>query len=487
MINRKLLDVLYRLDPNERKRLRLLLQSPYFNPVQQTGNLIELYDYIISYNAEETHPMLDKARVFAHFFPDKTYLEKEKSALDSLMSRLFGLVRTFLAQEQLQRQPDDSEFREHFAWLQFCRKHGLEDRFWQVVQTLKKLQEERPFRDALYFHQQFKLAEEIAAFRTLSNSFQDDANIGNTSTYLDTYYSILNLEMICALQYQQHIARNDARPDMKQVEQILNLARKGGFEHLPLFELHVLVFRLLSDPDHEGFRSDFETLLEKSRPQIPIDVYSNLKAYERHFWIRKYTKTGDPLYREKLFSLYKEHFEQGYFYVDGSITVTSLRMLVVFALQLGHFDWVKRVLDEHPPTRICGTRFPAEAHSLNLAEYHFYKQEYSLAAEKLQYRLFENPNFSILVDVLLIKIYVETQDDLLESRMKALEQKLRRIKLAADSKTRYTNFLKKLDKINRHIWHKKTVRYEKMVAELKSIPQIIQREWLLEKLEKNAK
>ncbi len=162
-------------------------------------------------------------------------------------------------------------------------------------------------------------------------------------------------------------------------------------------------------------------------------------------------------------------------------------MLTVFALKLGHFDWVKTVLDRHPPSRICGTRYPVEAYNLNLAEYYFYKKEYEQAIEKLQYRLFENLNYTMLVDVLLLKIYFETGEELLESRMKALEQKVRRAKMPATTKSRYINFVKKLDKITRHVWQRKSSQYEKMVQELKSIPQIIEREWLLEMLEKQAK
>ncbi len=488
MLNRKLLEVLSRLNPTERKRMRLLLQSLYLNKNQQIDVLIALYDYIIQYDADDTHPLLDKAVVFAHFFPDKPYLESEKNSLDGLMSKLFGLVRTFLAQEQLYRDPAQTEYDELLAYLRFCRRHGLEDRFWQTVQTLKKYQKEWPYRDARYYHSQFELSEEIAAFKTLTNSFQDDANISMTLIYLDTYYCIQHLEIASALVYQQTHSQTTLPYDhAAQIEAILAQAEQGGYSQLPLIELYRLIILLIKDPDHKENHSAFEQLLEKNKTNVPIDTLCNLKAYQRYFWSHYYTTSGDPFYRHKLFDMYKEHFEEGYFYVDGNITVTSYRVLIMFALKLGHFDWAKKVLDQHPPERICGTRYPAEAYNLNLAEYYFYIKEYDSAVGKLNYRLFENPNLSILADVLLIKIYVETHDDLLDSRMKALEQKIRRVKIADGSKARYNNFLKKLDKIIRHIWQKKTARFEKMTQELKSIPNIIEREWLLEKLEERAK
>ncbi|HRI59799.1 MAG TPA: hypothetical protein PK228_08745, partial [Saprospiraceae bacterium] len=50
-------------------------------------------------------------------------------------------------------------------------------------------------------------------------------------------------------------------------------------------------------------------------------------------------------------------------------------------------------------------------------------------------------------------------------------------------KERYYNFLKKLDKIVKYAWQKNNPRREKLVEEIRTIPEIIEREWLLEKLE----
>ena len=485
MLNRKLLEVLSRLDSTELKKLRLLLLSPYINPGYQDVVLIELYDYIISYQSDEEHPMLDKAVVFARFFPGKPYRENEKNALDGLMSKLVNLVRTFLMHEKLRRDAYETEYQETLASLQFYRRHGLEERFWQTVKAASKRQEEWPYKDARHYQRQFSLAEEIAAFKTIMNTFQDDANIETTSYYLDTYYSIVHLEIECALMYQQQLTGQPY--DDEQISQLLSIAHWGEGEQVALIRLYKLIIHLLKDPYSDEQYNSFETLLDQSASEIPAETYSNLKAFQRYFWSRRYIKSGEAFYRQKLFDLYKDHFEKGYFYVDGSITLTSLRVLIIFALKLGHFDWVKKVLDDHPPSRICGTRYPAEAHNLNLAEYHFSKKEYPEAVEKLQYRLFENPNFSLFVDVLLIKIYFETEDELLESRMKALEQKVRRVKISPDARNRYTNFLKKLDKINRHIWQKESSRYEKMTQEIKTTPQILEREWLLEILERRAR
>lgn len=164
------------------------------------------------------------------------------------------------------------------------------------------------------------------------------------------------------------------------------------------------------------------------------------------------------------------------------MTPLALRVLTNMGLKVGQFPWVKKLLDDHPPERICGTKYPVEVHSLNVAEYHFHKKEYAEAEAKLTYRTFENPNFSIMADLLLIKIYYETNSELLESRMKALEQKVRRSKISTETKAGYYNFLKKLDKVVKYGWQKSTPKLAKLVEEIKTTPGVIDREWLLSKL-----
>ena len=162
--------------------------------------------------------------------------------------------------------------------------------------------------------------------------------------------------------------------------------------------------------------------------------------------------------------------------------INSLKVLILFGLRLKQFDWVKKVLDEHPPTRICGTKHAVEAHSLCVAEYYFYLQDYPTALETLVYKHFENPNYSLWAEMLLIKIYFETADELLEYRMKALDQKVRRTKLSIEIKNGYYLFIQKLDKIIKYGWGKDSPKRARLLEEIKTTPGILDREWLLEKL-----
>jgi len=156
---------------------------------------------------------------------------------------------------------------------------------------------------------------------------------------------------------------------------------------------------------------------------------------------------------------------------------------VNIALRAGKVAWAESFLKTHGPDRITGTRYPLEWHSLCEAEVLFYQNKYDEAAAHLVYRQFENAEYGILADVLLVKLYFETDDELIDSRIRALELKVRRAKLPAEDKSRYLDFLSRVDKIQKYRWQKDSPKIRKIRQEVQQNPAALEREWLLRVLE----
>lgn len=480
MLNRKLLEVLQRVPAPSRAPLRRFLSSPYFNHSSNAEEVVRLYDHITRYDADENHPALSKSEVFRHFFPDGVFKEKTKSPLDSLMTELFRLVRRFLVQQEIEQE--HGEIFEHLVMARFYRKHSFEERFWQTMKILRKEQSASSERDAHYFLNQFKIEEEELAFRGLHNSFEDDANLYAVQQNLDFYYSILKLEFSCALEHQKQMALIEQFDADYLLETVLNLTDKGAPLDIPINRIYRIVMEMIRQPGEEGYMGDLESMLARYELEISPEKYKDLRAFQRSFWVTIYQKSGSDFSRHQAFSIYQEHLEKGYFYIEGLITLNAFFNLIVFALRLKKFDWAKKFLDTHPPERICGTRYPAEVHSLGEAEYYFALGKHKEAEKALVYRLFEYPALGIQADLLLVKIYYETQNDLLETRMRALDQKVRRTKLSRQVKERYLNFLRKLDKTIKYGIQRKSPKRGKLIEEIKTVEHIVSREWLLEKL-----
>lgn len=480
MLHRKLLEVLVRLTPSEHKQLRLFLASPYLTQGTNQEQVLVFYDLIMAYQADETHPALQKEAVFKTLFPEKIYLAKEKGPLDSLSSDLYKLTRKFLFQVQLDR--DSESASSYIPLLQFYRKNGLEERFWQTAAIFRRLQDQNKTRGKKFFLDQLNFEEEISNFQGTFNTHEDDANLVAVQQNIDRLFAILKLEYACALNHRQKTTQISIHQSERLTKAILDIIDEEDYIKTPLSLIYRKILSILvAGPSAESL-NELLLQLESEKNYIPAENYRNLLAYYRSFWGRQYLNAGTEYYRQNLFNIYSSHLFEGYLYIDDKLTPLALRVLTNIGLKVGQFPWVKKLLDDHPPERICGTKYPVEAHSLNVAEYHFHKKEYAEAEAKLTYRAFENPNFSIMADLLLIKIYYETNSELLESRMKALEQKVRRSKISTETKAGYYNFLKKLDKVVKYGWQKSTPKLAKLVEEIKTTPGVIDREWLLSKL-----
>lgn len=480
MLNRKLFEVITHMPAAERKRLRQFLVSPYFNQGTRASDIVRLYDRMLKYNVNEAHPALSKKAVFEMLYPGKVFQEKVKGPVDTLTTELFGLIRRFLG--QLEMEEEGAEVAEHLALAKFYRKYSYEDRFWKSVETIRALTKDAPLRDTIHYLWQHRIEEEVHLFKAVHNSFDDDANLDAVHKNLDLFYSIQKLEYGCSLIYQKQSAQVDTSQADPLLELVLDLSEEGKPLGVPINRIYRLLAQALQNPEEPSLLESMEALIQQYERQIDSGKLKNLKAFVRFLSVREYRKSGGDSALRHTFDIFREHLDRGYLYMDQQIPFTSLRNLVIISLKLGEYGWTKKFLDAHGPEKICGTRYPAEVHSLNMAEYYFYLKQYDKALQVVVYRLFENPTISIAVDLLIIKIYYETQNDLLEMRMKALDQKIRRSKLSRETKNRYHNFLKKLDKIARYGWQNDTSKRAKWVEEIKNTTEIVAKEWLLEQL-----
>lgn len=137
-----------------------------------------------------------------------------------------------------------------------------------------------------------------------------------------------------------------------------------------------------------------------------------------------------------------------------------------------------------PPERIGGTRYPVEVHNLHMGEYWFAMKEYEKASDCLILKPFENPNLTLLADLLLVKIYYETESPLLEFKIKAMDQKVRRTKISTAMKDSYFNFLKILEKILKYNTYTPNTKIAKIKDEILNTSNLFSRSWLLSLLEK---
>lgn len=325
MLHRKLLEILTRLTPEQHKSLRLFLQSPYFNQGSNSAMIMNLYDYISARGHDENHPEFSKALVHGQFFPDRVFREKEKSPLDSLASDLFRLVRKFFAQKDFEQEQNNAI--ESLPLMRFYRRNNLEERFWQTVETVRKIQKNNFIRGSQYFLDQFRIEEEISNFQGVYNTHEDDANLSTVHGYLDKFFSIIKLEIICASNHRERLSQIKFITSPILSYAVLEASKSDDYADIPLVLIYRKILILIESPSDELNLADLKSLLNKYKPVIPTDKFRDLQAYYRAFRVWQYANSGNPSFRQKIFEVTNEHLAQGYFYIDHKITPMALRVL----------------------------------------------------------------------------------------------------------------------------------------------------------------
>lgn len=478
MVHHKLQEILTCLDRKQHKQLALFLKSPYFNNSYNAEAILKLYLHLKTARGAKS----GKKEVSDLFFPNKPFHEHKKNQIDSLSSDLFRLVKQFLNIESEENQP--GSLKEQQILANFYQLHGLEERFWQTIASWKKQIKKLKIQDAQFFQNSFLLEQEIASFQSTFNTYSDDANLINANKLLDQYYLVQKLEIYSILEYQVIIGSRP-RAELNQIigKELLSSLSDLPYTNLTYVRLYLIILEMLGENISESRLLSLELILEKEKNKILPQHFRNFQAFYRYFYGGLYFHKQDKEGLERLFNLYNKHLTEGYFYInDGEILQSSFKLIINIGLKLGKFDWVMSFLENHPPERITGTRFPQETFQLSLADLYFYQKKYDEAAEALEYRLFENIKFSLLADLLLIKIYYETSNDLLESRINALIQKNRRAKMADSDKTGLNNFLRILERL---LKLKYAPENQNGLSTLKNRIQseklLVERAWILEK------
>lgn len=483
MPNQKLLEVIHHLSDSERKRLRLFVASNYHNKKYNRGRIVQLLEMILSTPTRDNEGLNNKEQLNQVFFPEKPYEEKGKNPIDSLASDLFSLVRQFLLYEEQSAQW--TKVTESLALAKFYRQNNLEQRFWQTIKSLRKQLAKQTIKDETYFELLLQTENEVASFQSIFNTYTDDSNLINANIALDNYFVISKLEKASGLLFQKHMGQVQTEEALLFNEAILTHFEDYPSIQTPLAELYYLVTKLLRSPNDTPLLENFIEKAEEYEKVIPKNKFHNIMAFYRYFVGRQYQlQVSGKQLLDKLFVLYQKHLDKGYFHhgEHPCLLPGSLKLMVNIAIKVGAIEWASQLLVRYPPNKIIGTRYPLEAHSLCEAEVLFAERKFLQAEKQIVYRNFENINYSILADILLIKVYYEIQNDLLESRASALSQKIRRTKLTQTNKQQYLNFLRVVNQLIKNQLIRPPEELTKLATLINELVPIIEREWLIQKL-----
>ena len=480
MLNRKLLEIIGLWDKKEQKDFQTFLASPYFNKGVQAPILIQFYSLILKHEANLEHPRLSKEAVTKHLFgvasPDKKSLHQ----LDKLGTGLLDLTEQYLAQKEYEAR--QSPAKKLLATMKFFRKHQQDQRFWQAKEAAFKALESSSWRDSWYFFDAFELHGEVTNMSTPIASLKKDLGIDLADQAIDKFFVATKLEIAITQQFQAQNF-NATHQYTSLLKAIRDWVVAKAETRPAIIELQMEILNMFETPPSIEEALALEQKISQNKVLFPYELAQFLYTCSRSIITRAGGHTHESLdIRMAIFQISKRHLEEGFLLFDGKISTNTLRILLSISLSIGNTTWAKKLLEDFPPGRLMGTKYPKEFCQLNWAYYYFFLKDYENAEKHLQFSNFENPLFGLFADVQLIKIYYETNNELLDARMKALDQKIRRSTQTESWKLQISNFLKFLEKLVRLQGFKEPAVHTSLLETIETTPAVYHKDWLLEKL-----
>lgn len=479
MHSSKLIQLLSVFGEKELNRIRIFLDSPYFNDGKKAEETRVLFQHISSVLPNTTSNELSKDIVYAILYPKET---KVSGKLEKLMSRLLQLTKQFVIQEY--NPIIGQEKQELLILSKFFRERHLENLENISSKKFLQLQKKELNKNSDYYFDNFLYEKQITDYYSLYNNRKFHVNLPATLEAFDQYYLLTRIEYACQLlAINLFIIPVDISSSVMVLDHLLPFFEKMPFE-MPLLQVYYQAYLLLrtDEEDRHRYFDEFRDVLDEFADDLPPNQLKSLQALIRNYSILLYNEGNDE-YKYRVYELYRQHLEKGYLYYKGELLSPILANIVLFGLRSGAYEWVYSFLQEHRQL-ITGTEYPEDVFNFNMAQYYFALKQYEEALNCLT-DTYEDHYNKVAAKRLEIKIFYETESTMLDSRVDAFKIYVYRLKDAQVNlkhKEGNRNFIDILKQIRIPGTLNNEKRIQKLEHKIQTTDHLAEKDWLLEKV-----
>ncbi len=479
MYSSKLIQILSVFKVKELERLAVFLESPYFNAGKKAKETLALFQHIYSYLPDASDVNLSKSATYKILYPDEVIV---KGKLEKLMSRLLKLSRKFIIQEF--HPIIGHEKQELLVLSNFFRTRQLDKLLNISTNKFQQLQEQEQKKNSDFYFSFFLYEKQITDYYSLYDNRKFDLNLPSTLLALDQYYLLTRLSYTCQLlAINLFIIPVDVTSSVSVTDHLLPLLNNPSF-NIPLLQVYHKAYLLLraNDKTRDQHFSDFYKILNQESKELSRDQLKSLHTLVRNYSVLLYHQDNEK-YKHRVFKLYQQHLEKEFLYHQNKLLPPTLENIVYFGIKCEDYDWVRSFLESHQ-YRITGTKHPEVVFNFNMSQYYFATKQYDLALEGLA-DSYEDVYYKVAAKRFEIKIFYETESNLLDSRIDAFKIYIYRLtdsQFSKKHKKGNRNFIDILKQIRLPTTFKNSKRIEKLSQKISSTNYIADKDWLIEKM-----
>ena len=482
MNNSTLIQLFKSLDKADRRQLRKVVISPFFN---QKEDVTALFDYIDKH-LEAGAPKLMKEKAYAAVYP------KQKFDVDRLyypMSALTQIILKYLTINELEQQTPQY----HRLLNRALRKRGAEKIYEKTLEDSKTYLNEQPLRNGQFHLDSFMLilGEEFDSKQLLHRDadfgLQDIANNFHfyaISEVLRLGISLLSHQLVAKKEYNQPLLA----AALSIAEQHLDVPAIATqyFAFQTLSAANQITNARPSDQTTENAADTEGYLFQKLKKEItnnkklfPETELRDLILVAINYCIRQQNR-GELAYIEDALDLFQLGLNEGVLLESGVLSPYTYKNVLMLALKIDKYEWAEQFLVDYKKNLPEKER--ENLYKYNCAIFSFKKKDFSNVIKLLQETNLKEVLFNLHVRLMLMQIYYDLNEfNVLDSYIESSKIYLHRQNDIGYHKESYTNFFRTLEKFLKSDLRATAVK-DKLRQEVTETQMIVGRDWLQEKL-----
>jgi hypothetical protein len=479
MNNSTLIQLFKSLDKADRRQLRKVVNSPYFNQREDVTALFEYIDKHIDGGA----PKLMKEKVFAAIY------NKQKFEVDRFyhtMSILNQIILKYLAVSEFEKQtPQYNQLLN-----QSLRQRGVEKIYEKTLTDAKNHLEQQPLRNARYHHNSFLLRYE--QFDSQQQLHRDATFELQEMTYDFHFYCIAEvLRLAPALLSHQAISKKEYQQPL--LDAVIEIAE----QHLDIPAIATQYYALQTlrgsksitranessnniaenGTDTEGlFFQKLKNEITTNQKLFPESELRDLIMVAINYCIRRQNR-GELEYVREALDLFQLGLSDGVLFENGVLSPYTYKNVLMLALKINDYDWAKQFLNDYE--KFLPEKERENLFKYNYAIYSFRKKDYDKAIQLLQEVNLKEVLFNLDARRMLARIYYDLNEfSALDSYIESSKIYLHRQNDIGYHKESYTNFFRTIEKFLKSDLRSTAVK-DKLRQEVTDTQMIVERDWLL--------
>jgi hypothetical protein len=460
----------------ELNRFSKFIHSPYFNKNHQ---IMALFD-IVNNAIRTGNAVLPKEKLWGEIGFELPYKDiKFRKLCNDLLER----YERFLAIENM----ESDDLLHANLLIDAVKKTGNKNLIEKHIGKSDNIFNRTPDKSSDFFLQKYMHDKTLQNLVTNYEKKEDikkhinNESYAELSTQLDAFYVIEKLRHAIDVITWSKQYKTEIDVDLTKT---LHLIETNKLSEITAVQVYWLIYQILTQDDSKSLFFELKEIAKNDIYQFPkteqAEIFDALFSYCIR-WVNK----GDIEFTKEYLDIHEWGIREELILKNGILSPTSFRNYVIAGLRIGEMERVEKYINNN--LHFLEEYRRDNALNFNLARLNWWKKDYEKVLEYLNKVNYDDIWYNInSKNYLLASFYEMDEIDALYSNIDSFVAFLRREKsLDATRKRRhinFTNFLKRL--INKS---ENKAQLSKLKEEVEAEKEIVNKSWLLEKIEEQLR